>query len=175
MSDLPRLAIRLSGAMDSRGCVALARQAEGCGFATVWFAENPYQRGVLPAATACAVETSRLRLGIGIFNPYNRHPTLMAMEIGALDELSNGRAILGIGAGVPAWINKIVPFEKPLSALRDATKIARGLLSGEEVTYEGKVFSANGVRLEYPLTRDRVPVYVAAMAEGGASSLRRAR
>ena len=90
----------------------------------------------------------------------------MAMEIGALDELSGGRAILGIGAGVPAWIDKIVPFEAPLAALRDATLIARGLLAGEEVSHEGKVFSAKGVKLDYPLVRDRVPVYVAAMAEG---------
>lgn len=165
MTDLPRLAIRLHSGMDSRRCAALARHAEDCGFSSVWFAENPYQRGVLPSATACAVATARVGIGIGIFNPYNRHPTLMAMEIGALDEISNGRAVLGIGSGVPEWINKIVPYDKPLGGLRDAAEIARRLLAGETVTYQGARFSARGVKLEYGLVRDRVPVYLAAMAD----------
>jgi len=165
VTDLPRLAIRLHGGIDSRRCAALARHAEACGFNSVWFAENPYQRGVLPSATACAIATERINIGIGIFNPYNRHPTLMAMEIGALDEISDGRAMLGIGSGVPEWINKIVPYDKPLSGLRDAALIARSLLSGEAVSHEGVKFSARGVKLEFNLARDRVPLYLAAMAD----------
>ena len=111
MADLPRLALRLSSATDSRVCAALAGQAERCGFQTVWFAENPYQRGVLPAAAACIAETSEIGIGIGIFNPYNRHPTLMAMEIGALDELSGGQGTRSKQAGSVAiaqfWIDGV--------------------------------------------------------------------
>ena len=74
---------------------------------TAWFAENAFARGVLPAAAACAMATSRLRIGAGVFNPFSRHPTMMAMEIGALDELSDGRAMLGIGAGIGSSVQKI--------------------------------------------------------------------
>ena len=162
---IPRLAIRLHSAMQARRSAELARCAEENDFGAVWFAENPYQRGVLPAMSACALATGTIELGIGVFNPYNRHPTLMAMEIGALDELSRGRAVLGIGSGVPAWIEKITPHERLLSAVRDAVHIARTLLSGEEANYQGKVYSAEKVRLEFPLWRDRVPVHVAAMGE----------
>jgi len=151
--------------MQARRSAELARCAEENDFGAVWFAENPYQRGVLPAMSACALATGTIELGIGVFNPYNRHPTLMAMEIGALDELSRGRAVLGIGSGVPAWIEKITPHERLLSAVRDAVHIARTLLSGEEANYQGKVYSAEKVRLEFPLWRDRVPVHVAAMGE----------
>ena len=87
MSDAPKLALRLSSAMSADASVRLAVVAEQSGFSTVWFAENPYQRGVLPAVAACAGATGRIDLGVGVFNPYNRHPTLMAMEMGALDEL----------------------------------------------------------------------------------------
>ena len=156
MSDAPKLALRLSSAMSANASVRLAVAAEQSGFSTVWFAENPYQRGVLPAVAACAGATGHIGLGVGVFNPYNRHPTLMAMEMGALDELSGGRAILGIGSGVPAWVERITPYRRPLEAVRDAVSITRGLLSGQEVNYSGKMYSANGVRLEYDLTRGRV-------------------
>ena len=165
MSDAPKLALRLSSAMSAETSVRLAVAAEQSGFSTVWFAENPYQRGVLPAVAACAGATRHIDLGIGVFNPYNRHPTLMAMEMGALDELSNGRAILGIGSGVPAWVERITPYRRPLEAVRDAVSITRGLLSGQEVNYSGKMYSANGVRLEYDLTRSHIPVHVAAMGQ----------
>ncbi|SVC97799.1 uncharacterized protein METZ01_LOCUS350653, partial [marine metagenome] len=165
MSAVPKLALRLSSAMSATACVRLAVVAEESGFSTLWFAENPYQRGVLPAVVACAGVTNCTHLGIGVFNPYNRHPTLMAMEMGALDELSGGRAILGIGSGVPAWVECITPYRRPLEAVRDAVSITRGLLSGQEVNYSGKMHSANGVRLEYDLTRGHVPVHVAAMGQ----------
>jgi len=161
----PKLAIRLHSAMEARRSAELARCAEENGFSAIWFAENPYQRGVLPAITACALATESIELGIGVFNPYNRHPTLMAMEIGALDELSRGRAILGIGSGVPTWIGKITSHERLLSAVRDAVHITRTLLSGQEVNYQGKMFSAENVHLEFPLWRENIPVHVAAMGE----------
>ena len=165
MSNVPKLALRLSSAMSVDTSVRLAVVAEESGFSTLWFAENPYQRGVLPAVAACAVATNSIDLGIGVFNPYNRHPTLMAMEMGAIDELSGGRAILGIGSGVPAWVECVTPYRRPLEAVRDAVFIARTLLAGEEVNYSGKMYSAKGVRLEYELTRRQVPVHVAAMGQ----------
>ena len=97
MARIPDLGLQFHSGMSAQRCVEQARAAELGAFASVWFAENLYERGVLPAAAACAVATERIRIGIGVFNAYNRHPTLMAMEAGALDELSNGRAVLVSG------------------------------------------------------------------------------
>jgi alkanesulfonate monooxygenase SsuD/methylene tetrahydromethanopterin reductase-like flavin-dependent oxidoreductase (luciferase family) len=47
--------------------------AEALGFHTLWFAENPFGRAILPAVSACAADTSRVRLGLGILNPYQHH------------------------------------------------------------------------------------------------------
>ena len=104
MTELPDISIRVDGSMTPSECVALARAAEACGLVGVWFAENAFSRGILPAAAACAMATKKLRINAGVFNPYSRHPTVMAMEIGALDELSNRRASLSIGAGIMSLV-----------------------------------------------------------------------
>src|SRR3989475_4932734 len=114
----PALALRCHGGLTSQQCVEQAVAAERAGFSTVWFAENPYGRGAWPAAAAGAVATRRLRIGLGGFNPYNPHPTLMAMEIAAFDELCEGRAVLGIGAGIPSRVSRMQgATDKPIAAL----------------------------------------------------------
>lgn len=157
----PRIGIRLHGALKAKQCVELAVAADRSGLSAVWFAENAFARGVLPAAAACAVATSRIQIGAGVFNPFSRHPTMMAMEVGALDELSNGRAILSIGAGIGSAVQKIgLSSDKPVVALRDTLAIVQPLLRGELVSYSGRAFSALGVKLDYP-TRADLPIYVA--------------
>jgi 5,10-methylenetetrahydromethanopterin reductase len=162
---LPALALRCHGGLTPRQCVEQAVAAEHAGFSTVWFAENPFGRGAWPGAAACAVATRHMRIGLGILNPHQRHPTLMAMEIAAFDELCEGRAALGIGAGIPSRIKKThAPVDRPIAAVRDAVTITRALLRGETVTYTGKAFSADGVRLDFTPRRGNVPILTAAMA-----------
>ena len=165
--DMPTIGVRVHGGLSAARCVALARAAEHHGFRALWFAENPFNRGVLPAMAAAALATTRLGIGIGVFNPYNRHPTLIAMEAGALDELAGGRVALGIGSGIGTRIVQMgLSYDKPLGAVRDAVAIARGMLRGESVTHEGSVFSTDHARLEFPLLRSDMPIHVAAMGEG---------
>jgi 5,10-methylenetetrahydromethanopterin reductase len=166
VSDLPKLSVRLHGGIEPGRCITLATTAEAHAFHSVWFAENAFNRGVLPAASACAVATNRIGIGIGVFNPYNRHPTLIAMEIGALDELARGRARLGIGSGIAAATERMgLSADRPLAAVRDAITIVRAMLKGEEVTYTGKVFSAHRAKLEYRPPRPDMPLLMAARGE----------
>jgi 5,10-methylenetetrahydromethanopterin reductase len=161
MSSLPKISIRLDGSMPPQDCVELAKAADTAGLAGIWFAENAFARGILPAAAACAVATTRVRINAGVFNPYSRHPTMMAMEIGALDELSGGRGSLSIGAGIQSAAAKMgLNAEKPVPALRDALAIVRALLRGEEVDHAGPGFSARKIRLDYR-PRAAIPVYLA--------------
>src|SRR5215510_3467763 len=119
VTDLPKLSVRLHGGIDPRRALDLAPVADANGFDSVWFAENPFNRGVLPAASACAAATSRVRIGIG-----------------ALDELAQGRARLGLGSGIAAATERMgLPADRPLAAARDAITIVRALLAGEEVDY----------------------------------------
>jgi 5,10-methylenetetrahydromethanopterin reductase len=161
MNELPEISIRLDGSMSPQECVALAKAADASNLAGVWFAENAFARGILPAAAVCASVTKNVRINVGVFNPYSRHPTMMAMEAGALDELSNGRASLSIGAGIMAATQKMgLNAEKPAPALRDALIIVRGLLQNREVDYLGSAFSAKRIKMSYR-ARDGIPIYLA--------------
>ena len=157
---LPKLSLRLHGGMTPTSCVEMAKVAEQAGLEGVWFAENAFGRGILPAAAACAVATRRLRIGAGVFNPFSRHPTLMAMEIGALDELSAGRASISVGSGIASLIAKIGhSVERPVMALGDSLTILRALLRGEVADHRG-VFCARKVKLDFTPRTD-IPIYLA--------------
>lgn len=165
MKALPKLSVRLHGGMHPRECLAFAETAEAVGLDGVWFAENAFARGILPAATLCAARTERIHIGAGVFNPFSRHPSLMAMEIGALDEVSGGRVSLTIGAGVAGSVERMgFSYDKPLSAVRDAVAIVRGLLQGKEVRHDGKVLSAKGIKLDCSARPD-IAIHVAGRGE----------
>lgn len=164
--SLPKLGVRLHGGLAPAECIALAAAAERNGFQAIWFAENPFQRGVLPAVAACLLKTERIAVGIGVFNPYNRHPTLIAMEMAALDELAPGRTRLGIGSGIGRQVIRMgLDYSKPLGALRDSIAIVRGLLRGETVTYGGRVFSVSDVKLDFPPKARAPEILMAAMGD----------
>ena len=162
---LPRIAVRLPQELDPQQTIELAIAAEAAGFSALWFAENPFHRAILPAVTACAMQTKRIGLGIGIVNCYQHHPTLIAMEFAALDELFPGRTMLGIGSGVGARVERLGFSYRPLASVTDTIHILRGLFRGEEVTYRGRVHSAAGVALQFRPPRPEMPLYLASMGD----------
>jgi 5,10-methylenetetrahydromethanopterin reductase len=165
MAELPAIGLRLHGGPNPRRLAELADVAEASGLASVWFAENPFQHGVIPAASASAWTTRRLRIGLGIVNVYSHHPTQIAMEFAALDELAEGRAVLGIGSGVGRLIERMGFKWQPLASMRDALHILRPLLAGDEVTYRGRAFSVDRARLAFRPSRPDAPIYLAAMGD----------
>jgi 5,10-methylenetetrahydromethanopterin reductase len=166
LGKLPTVGVRVHGGMTPVACIEVAEAVERNGLSALWFAENPFNRGVLPAAAAATLATKHIRIGIGVFNPYNRHPTLIAMEIGALDELAGGRVGLGLGSGIGDRVVRMgLSYDKPLAALRDAITIVRGMLAGEAVTYRGRVFSVSNAKLDFTPPRTDMPIYMAATGD----------
>lgn len=166
MAALPRMSVRLHGGMPADDCIALTVCAEESGFDGVWFAENLFGRGILPVLGACAHLTSRVAIGIGVFNPFNRHPTLIAMEAAALDEIAMGRVVLGLGSGVKGLIEQAgISHEKPLGGLRDTFQIVRAMIAGEMTSHTGRVFSVQNVKLGFTPLRKEIPLYMAAMGD----------
>ncbi len=136
--------------------------AEQAGVDYVWVTDHYNNRNVYITLTVAAMKTSRIVLGPGVTNPYTANPCWTASAIATLDEVSNGRAVLGIGAGDKATLEQIgLKWEKPLTAVREAVIIIRKLLDGETVSFDGTVFKVANARLNYKPKR-KIPIYIGA-------------
>jgi 5,10-methylenetetrahydromethanopterin reductase len=140
---------------------AQARLAEACGFDTVWIADERFYREVYSCLTRVALATSRVRLGPCVTDPFARHPALTAMAIATLDEISDGRAVLGLGAGVSGFAELGIIPQKPPRALRESIALIRALLRGEQVDVQGEVISFHDGHLSFKPIRADIPVVIA--------------
>src|SRR5213593_1694105 len=146
---------------------ALAEMAEAAGYDDLWLADERFFREVYASLTLCALRTRRIRLGPCVTDPYSRHPALTAMAIATLDEISDRRAVLGIGAGVSGFRELGVDASRPAVAIREAVELIRRLLAGETVTVQGRVVSFTNGRLDFAPPRADLPIYVASQRAGG--------
>lgn len=112
------------------------------------------------ALASMAQATSRIQLGVGCYTPWTLHPVEIAGQLAYLDELSNGRAFMGIVRG--AWLDQLgLDTSRSLAAVTDTVSIVRMLLSGSHDGYAGKVYSvAPGTTPFYPVLRRTIPLMV---------------
>ena len=131
------------------------RRAEACGYTDLWTGETAGPDGFTPLALSAAW-TERMRLGTGIVGVFQRGPALLAQEAAALASASNGRFVLGIGSSsdriVEGWNG--IPFEKPLSKVRETLDFLQTALAGER--------TETGFKLE-TAPAERVPIVLAAL------------
>lgn len=154
-----RLGLSISGHRPAPEAVRAARAAEERGFAEVWLTEDYCERGAFAVAGAVAAATERVAIGLGVLNPWTRHPVLTAMEFAALDELAEGRAVLGMGASNARWMQADlgIPFERPLSRLTEAVALLRAALSGQPVEHDGEAYRVH-TGLSFPVPRPSPPI-----------------
>ena len=140
------------------------RRVEQAGFRAAWFPEITFGDSFGPA-TATAIGTERLLLGTGVVGIWSRSPVTMALQAVSLNELSNGRLLLGLGVQarnyVSGWHGRT--YERPIRAAREYLTILRRILGGEAVTFEGEVFSVRDFQLQVPLPEQPVRLYLAAI------------
>lgn len=123
---------------DIRETVAWARRAEEAGFTLLGTADSQgLFRDVYASMAVLARETSRVRLSTHVTNPLTRHPSVTASAIATIAEISDGRAILGIGVGDSA-LHTIDEHNASLSVLEEYILAVKGLLGGGEAVYRGK-------------------------------------
>ena len=139
--------------------VQWARAAEGAGFGSLWAIEDYFNPGAFAIAGALAAATERIGIGLGVVNPYTRHPAVLAMETASLAGLAPGRVALGLGSSNRRWIDEqmAIPFKTPLRGLREGVEIVRRLLAGERFTFEGECVTVRDVFLDTP-PAERVPI-----------------
>jgi probable F420-dependent oxidoreductase len=140
----------------------LARHAEKHGFTDGWSYETFESEAIVPLAAA-AVATERMRLGTAIIAVFTRPPALIALTAASLQRISGGRFVLGLGIStntiVQQWMG--VPFERPITRVRETVAAVRAAFTGQKVTMDGKTLKINGFRLAAPVD-PAPPIYLGA-------------
>ena len=144
-----RAGITLPVPPDVEACIERARWAEREGFDAVWFADLG---GIDPltVAAAIAVKTETIQLGMGVVPAYTRTPAVLASTVMTLSHLAPGRLIMGLGASshgmIDGWHG--IPFEKPLTRVKETAQVLRAMLAGERTNFQGQTLRSSAFRLE---------------------------
>lgn len=134
----------------------LVKLAEDVGFEYTWITDHYNNKNVYEALTVIAEATETIKLGPGVTNPYVRSPAITAAAVATLDELSNGRALLGIGPGDKATFDALgIEWTKPVSTIKDSITMMETLLAGEKTDTGAQL---GGVKT----VQDKVPIYMGA-------------
>ncbi len=132
-----------------------------------WFRKYGHEaRGCFTTLAAATMATKSIPIGLGITSPYMRHPTIQASESNALDELSGGRFIMGLGAGKVGteYLGLDMKQFTPVKTHRESIEMMRGIQSGEAFAYDGDLFKCDmpAVDRKGRGLRTNIPIYIGA-------------
>ena len=142
--------------------------ADRLGFDTAWIAEHHFvDYGIVPNPAVLlahlAARTTRIKLGPAVAVLPFRDPRLLAEDFAMLDQLSGGRAVLGVGSGyvAPEYAGFGLSFADKHQRFNESLAILRSLLAGNRVTYQGEYYQLNEVSLNLPPIARDVPIRIA--------------
>jgi alkanesulfonate monooxygenase SsuD/methylene tetrahydromethanopterin reductase-like flavin-dependent oxidoreductase (luciferase family) len=158
------IGINWQGEFDREHVFERVKIADDAGVDTVFVAEA-WGRDAFTLLTQLAERTKRIKLATGIVNYYSRTPAALAQHFGTLDELSEGRMIIGLGSSSANVVEHFhgVKFEPTLARMRDTVNIINMLMANQNLEYKSKVFTPmeRGFTLRFQPVRDHIPVYLA--------------
>ena len=148
----------------------LATEAEKLGVDSAWSAEAWGMDAIAPVAYLAA-RTEKLKLGTGIMQLCARTPAATAMTALAMDTMTDGRFLLGLGNSGPQVVEGLhgQAFDRPATRMREYVEIVRRACTGEKLAFEGKTVTlprpgGQGKALAIAQPPSRVPVYLATLA-----------
>jgi alkanesulfonate monooxygenase SsuD/methylene tetrahydromethanopterin reductase-like flavin-dependent oxidoreductase (luciferase family) len=158
---------------DRKMYLKAAQLADELGYDSFWVPEA-WGYEIFQLLTEMAVHTKNIKLGTGIVNVFSRSPGLIAMSAATLDDISEGRLILGIGTSGKRVIEGFHAraYDKPLTQLNDVIRVTRALLAGDNLIDAGaKMNEYRPFTLAMEPVRRNIPIYVAALKERSIRSI----
>jgi len=165
---MKRIGIAISGGPNPAEIVDLVVLAESLGYESAWVAEG-HGGDQFAILSACAVRTSRIRLGTAISSVFVRTAPTIAMAASTVADLSGGRFILGLGSSHKAQVvpEHGVPYGKPLTRTRETVDIVRTLIREGQVRYQGETIRIDNFDLWYAPRHREIPLYLSAVFQKG--------
>ena len=157
--------VNWQGKPDFKGTIERAKIADAAGIHSIWVAEA-WGRDAFTLLTLLAEHTSKIQLATSIVNIYSRTPAALTQHFGTLDELSNGRMIIGLGTSGPQVIEHFhgVPFNPPLTRLKEYVEIINMIMAQTPLNFDGKLFKlARGFTMRFETPRKHIPIWIASL------------
>ncbi len=162
----------MEGRPETAPLLALAERAEGLGYDSLWVGDSILARPrhePLSLLAAVAARTRRVELGTAVLLPALRNPVVLAHQIATLDQISEGRFILGVGiaSDVPNIRSEFVacgvPFEHRVGRMLEGLRLCRALWSGEPVDWNGRWVVESGTLVPTPHRPGGPPIWIGGM------------
>src|ERR1700704_2078934 len=159
------IGVNWQGKLDFKAVIERAKIADAAGIHSVWVAEA-WGRDAFTMLTLLAEHTRKTKLGTSIVNIYSRTPAALAQHFGTLDELSDGRMIIGLGTSGPQVIEHFhaINFNPPLTRLKEYVDIINLIMAGTPLNYNGKIFKlGRGFTMRFEPIRKHIPIFIASL------------
>ena len=162
----------MEGRPEAASLLTLAERAEGLGFDSIWVGDSLLARprhDPLTLLAAVAARTTKAELGTAVLLPALRNPVVLAQQIATLDQVSQGRFILGVGiasdnAPIRAeFVAAGVPFEHRVGRMLEGLRLCRELWSGKPVSWNGRWVVENSVLGPTPHRAGGPPIWIGGM------------
>ncbi len=141
----------------------LIKFSEDNGLKYAWITDHYNNRDSYSLLTYAAARTKTIKLGPGVTNPYTRTAVQLASALATVNEVSGGRAVLGIGPGDKVTFDSLgIKWEKPLDTIRETVDVVRQMQTGKKITYEGKILKIKSAKLNFGKGMNIPPVYIGA-------------
>ncbi len=144
-----------------------AKEAEKHGFDSVWFPDHiimppfTFMPDAWTLMSAVAMQTERVFFGTHVSTPHGRHPAIFANMLATLDQSSQGRVILGLGAGEAMHLDPFgIEWKQPVSRMKEAIEVMRKLWTEKKVNFQGKFFNLKNAFLQVKPVHGTVPIYI---------------
>jgi hypothetical protein len=162
------IGIAISGGPNPADMIDLVVLAERLGYESAWVAEG-HGGDQFAILAACAVRTSRIRLGTSISSVFVRTAPTIAMAASTVADLSGGRFILGLGSSHKAQVEPEhgMVYTKPLTRTRQTVAVVRDLIRDGRMNFQGETIRIDSFDLWYAPRHRDVPVYLSAVFQKG--------
>jgi coenzyme F420-dependent oxidoreductase len=141
-----------------------ARRAEELGYHRVSMGEATGWN-IVPVLSLIASETDEIGIANSVFSPYGRSPAMLAQTALTLQDLSDDRFRLGLGASSPALTERWhgAPFERPLRRVRETIEVVRTIATEGKANYSGEIFDLGGLQYQRDLPERPPPIDLATL------------
>ena len=163
---MPRIGLSFESNLPLNLTREAVKAADEQGYEVCWMPGEESPGKEIPTQLAAfALSTSRIRVATGILTIYTRPPTLIAQTATSLDEISNGRFVLGLGTGHAARLqrNHGIKLERPFQRMREYVQVIRQILSDGRASYQGKLLNIPDFQLAAAPPERQIPIYLAAL------------